>query len=134
MAQQNRVSGRATTVRPTALYQYQPIEAGRDFGQLRNCLVVTYHDTDVVIASGSDLTGYDVILNTGGWKTATTKTRMNQFSNEYGLPFNVYQRDYTWYIAVPGKADDIVFDDTAIHLRIDAYGLYHDHEAVRLPW
>lgn len=132
MAQQHRVSGRATTVRPTALYQYQRPDGA--LGQLRNCLVVTYHATDVVVVSGSDLTGYDVILNTGGWRTATTKTRMNQTANEYGLPFTVYQHDFDWYITVPGKAEPIPFDDAVVHLRIDPYGLYHHHEAITIPW
>ncbi len=29
----------------------------------------------------------------GGWRTMTTKARLNQFS-----PINVYQRDFVWYI------------------------------------
>jgi len=44
-----------------------------------------------------------VTLNTGGWKSATTKTRMNQFSYEYcGCAFQVSQRKGEWYVTVKG--------------------------------
>jgi hypothetical protein len=39
-----------------------------------------------------------VILNTDGWKTPTTKTRMNQASAQYGLGYHVYQKAGQWYI------------------------------------
>tara|TARA_Y100000310_G_scaffold328538_1_gene396811 strand:- start:696 stop:1049 length:354 start_codon:yes stop_codon:yes gene_type:complete len=32
-------------------------------------------------------------LNSGGWKTATTKNRLNKYS-----PCHVIQKDYTWYV------------------------------------
>ena len=34
-----------------------------------------------------------VVLYDGGWRTVTTKSRLNQFSPAY-----VYQRDFVWYI------------------------------------
>jgi hypothetical protein len=48
---------------------------------------VWYHSTCVVEFDK------DVIkLCTGGWRTATTKTRMNQASNQFGLGYSVYQK------------------------------------------
>lgn len=40
-----------------------------------------------------------VRLNHGGWKTATTKMRMNQFSAEYcDGAYSVYQEKGEWYV------------------------------------
>lgn len=47
---------------------------------------VTYHRTEVF-----RLTNDQIVLNTGGWWTATTKLRMNQAFNQFGLPWSVYQ-------------------------------------------
>ena len=59
---------------------------------------VDYHDTRVVMANGN--TGA-VRLDSGGWRTQTTKTRMNQFANEYGMKFHVYQSNFDWYVDTP---------------------------------
>lgn len=37
-------------------------------------------------------------LQNGGWQTATTKDRINQYS-----PVKVYQRNYNWYIRLNGR-------------------------------
>lgn len=40
-----------------------------------------------------------VTLNTGGWKSVTTKTRMNQFSAEFcNNAFSVYQKKGQWFV------------------------------------
>lgn len=56
-------------------------------------LVVTLHSTDVVVVDTDTIT-----LNTNGWKSATTKARMNQASNQYGLGFAVYQDKGEWFV------------------------------------
>ena len=61
-------------------------------------LLVTYHSTVVVKASHNG-----ILLNTGGWKTATTKTRMNQASNQYDLGYRVFQKDYEWFVTYQGE-------------------------------
>lgn len=38
-----------------------------------------------------------VLLNTGGWETQTTKVRMNQASHQYNLGYHVYQKQGHWY-------------------------------------
>jgi len=43
--------------------------------------VVTLHNTDIVTFDEEN-----IILNTGGWSTATTKARMNFVSDKYGSP------------------------------------------------
>jgi hypothetical protein len=39
-----------------------------------------------------------VVLNSGGWRTVTTKSRMNQASNQYDLGYQVYQHNFQWFV------------------------------------
>lgn len=59
---------------------------------------VKYHNTVVV-----KFTSKTIILNTGGWKTATTKTRMNQASNSFNLGYNVFSKSGKWFVSFKGK-------------------------------
>ena len=59
---------------------------------------VKYHDTRIV-----DFDRQMIRLDTGGWKTVTTKRRLNQVSEAFGLGFRVYQEDYRWYVDYNGK-------------------------------
>lgn len=45
-------------------------------------ICIRYHATEVVRFNGKR-----IILNGGGWRTNTTKTRMNQAANQYGLGY-----------------------------------------------
>lgn len=53
-----------------------------------------YHRTAVARAyrDGS------IKLDSGGYRTNTTKTAMNQASNQARLGFQVSQRDYAWFV------------------------------------
>lgn len=55
--------------------------------------VCRYHSTDVV-----SFNDHFVYLNTGGWRTKTTKVRMNQAACQFGLGFRVFQDGGEWYI------------------------------------
>jgi hypothetical protein len=92
MSQQHTVGTHATTVSTSDNYTR-----------------VVYHATTVVKFNHKD-----IILNSGGWVTATTKLRMNQTSNQFDLGFRVYQKDYEWFIDYNGKTYDY-FD----RIRID---------------
>jgi hypothetical protein len=86
MSQQQRVQGRNTSV----------------FTDDSGALCCVYHST-IVARKAAD--GRTVELNTGGWKSATTKTRMNQFANQHcGGKFSVYQKNGNWYVDVDGGA------------------------------
>lgn len=87
MTQQYKLGRRATTV-----------------GTRGGFITVTYHRTDIVKFDTSK-----IILNSGSWHTATTKTRMNQASNQFGLGFRVYQKDYAWFVCY--KNQDLEFLD-----------------------
>jgi hypothetical protein len=58
---------------------------------------VTYHQTVVVSFSDSA-----IILRSGGYRTATTKTRMNQTSNQFGLRYLVYAKAGQWFVDFDG--------------------------------
>lgn len=59
---------------------------------------IRYHATDVVKFNDKE-----IILNSGGWRTNTTKTRMNQTSNEFGLGFRVFQEKGYWWVEHGGQ-------------------------------
>lgn len=73
--------------------------------------VVRYHRTDVVRFDQRTVT-----LNCGGWRTATTKTRMNQAARQFGLGYHVWQKSWSWYVdlpdgrTVPFDKDTLTFD------------------------
>ncbi len=76
MAQTHQVSGTATSV-----------------FQERNDTCVKYHSTIVVRFNSKRIT-----LDSGYHRSATTKLRMNQASNEYGLGYQVFQKDFEWFV------------------------------------
>lgn len=92
MARQNRVGKLHTTITT-------------EFGMVR----VTYHST-IVVSFNPEM----IILNTGGYFTATTKTRMNQASNQFDLGFKVFQRAGQWYATF--KGEEHKFDGNKLEL------------------
>lgn len=42
-------------------------------------------------------------LNHGGWKTDTTKRRINECLLAAGLPYSILQEDFTWYVYKNGE-------------------------------
>lgn len=95
MARQNKIGTHATSIK----------QDGDD-------ITVRYHQTDVVTVKGPL-----VVLNTGGWFTPTTKTRINQAANQFGLGFSVRQKNYTWYVKRPGYADTPFQGDSISFIR-----------------
>lgn len=57
-----------------------------------------YHKTTIVKAFKDGR----VQLDSGGWKTNTTKNSMNQAANEYALGFRVNQRAREWFVTWKG--------------------------------
>jgi len=68
--------------------------------------VQTYHDDKQCIYRGTrvceKLSRGTVTLDSGGWMTATTKKRMNQWFQHYQYPISVSQRKGKWYVAANG--------------------------------
>ena len=73
-------------------------------------ITVVYHNTRVV-----DVAPEHIALDTGGWKTATTKLRMNQASTQFNLGYTVYQQKRQWFVSYRGVTrqfdqDEIVLE------------------------
>jgi hypothetical protein len=81
MPQQFKISGVATSIKT-----------------VNGLTEIVYHSTPVVSFNDKVIT-----LNTGGWFTNTTKTRMNQASHQFNLGFSVYQKEYNWFVDYKGK-------------------------------
>jgi hypothetical protein len=60
--------------------------------------VIRYHQTDVVTVDATH-----IWLNANGWRTATTKNRMNQASNQFNLGYRVYQKAGEWFVTYQGE-------------------------------
>ena len=56
---------------------------------------VTYHQT--VVAKMNPLVG-NIRLDSGGYRTTTTKKRINQALEHWGSQARVFQKDYMWYL------------------------------------
>lgn len=59
---------------------------------------VQYHSTMIV-----QFDEHRIMLDTGGWKSATTKRRMNEVSRVYNLGYLVYQSKNEWYCNYHGE-------------------------------
>ena len=75
-----------------------------------NITRVFFHDTPVVAFDDKSIT-----LNTGGWRTRSTKVRMNQASQEFRLDFRVFQKQQEWFVDYqeevrPFVSDEIMLD------------------------
>ena len=75
-------------------------------------LIVQYHDTDVVWYSKVE---DKIVLDSGGWKTSTTKLRMNQASNQFDLGYHVFQDKGIWYVEFRNKTFDRYYDNMTFY-------------------
>ena len=71
---------------------------------------VTYCSTAILVWGKRD-----VILSSGGWRTVTTKRKMNQASNQFGIGYGVYQRKGEWFVSWKGQ--ELPFHDGMILAR-----------------
>ena len=65
---------------------------------------VQYHATRVV-----SFNSRHIVLRANGYQTATTKARMMQAANQFGLGYQVFQRNFEWFVRFAGKTVD--FED-----------------------
>lgn len=89
-----------TQTQKLSKYNTQVIHTGMD-------TIVIFHNTPVITIKrycphDKYITTESIILDTGGWFTTTTKTRMNQASNQWKLGYHVYQDKGEWYVRYRG--------------------------------
>lgn len=71
-------------------------------GNYRSDYVVRLHDTDVVTLHPNG----SYTLNSGGWRTVTTKDRINRYA-----PVAVFQRKGQWFVAAHQSTGGWDFDN-----------------------
>lgn len=74
-------------------------------------LSVVYASTLIV-----DKVGNEITLDSGGWRTVTTKRKMNQAARQFGLGYSVYQRDFKWFVDLP-NGETVPFEDNMTFAR-----------------
>lgn len=82
-------------------------------------LCVTYHQTNVVMVNKHGR----ITLDTGGWNSVTTKLRMNQASNQFGLGYQVYQNKGRWFVRLgrwneKPSHPDLAFEGRTISFKV----------------
>ncbi len=65
-------------------------------------VIVTLHSTEIVKFRQGGGFIEEIQLDTGGYNTVTTRRRMNEVSQAYGLGFKVYQKKYKLYVSYRG--------------------------------
>lgn len=71
-----------------------------------NVIGVTYHNTRVAMVETLPNGVRTVTLHNGGYRTNTTKTRINQFANEFCRgAFNLYQQKGEWFVTKRTERD-----------------------------
>lgn len=86
---------------------------------------VRYHRTDVATLHPDGT----VTLRSDGWQTVTTKRRINQAFEFFGISASVYQVKHSWYVARHGT-DGVPFVD-GMRVRFDAGAVQHVDEVRR---
>ena len=74
-----------------------------------------YHSTVVAarVANGA------ITLNSGGWRTQTTRKRINAALDEWAFGWRVYQKDFQWYLTNWKLGHEVTFKD---HIRLEDMG------------
>lgn len=97
MAQTHRISKNNTTVT-----------------NLDGKTIVTLHQTQIVTLNHAFRTA---TLNSGGFRTPTTRTRMTQVFNEMRLGIGVFQRAHEWFVKRIDGTEVPFFDGITVHTR-----------------
>lgn len=71
--------------------------------------VITYVSTPIVKFDRDKVT-----LDSGGYRTVTTKRKMNQAARQFSLPYSVYQRDFDWFVYNRHNGHTAPFEDGMI--------------------
>jgi hypothetical protein len=97
----------------TNIYKFQGVET-TTMTDRDGALVGYYRGTPVARLAGDVVT-----LKTGGWKSKTTKVRMNQFSHNFtNNAYGVFQKNYEWFVTVNGQT--LPFDGDTVTFKLGA--------------
>ena len=80
-----------------------------DYNNNTNCSTVVLHRTAIAVY---DHNTQALKLNTGGWHSVTTKSRLNAILQELIAGASVFQRQFNWYLNYNNQTHD--FNDGMI--------------------
>lgn len=71
-------------------------------------IFIRHHGTDILTYTRPSVTRPSaVILDNGGWYSATTKARFNWYLNEHNV--SVFQLNHEWFVDLHDRADPIPY-------------------------
>jgi len=79
---------------------------------------VRYHTTDVFTLQPDGT----ITLRSGGWRTVTTRRRINQALRYFSIPTVLYQHKFNWYLAPYDQGERIPFEE-GMRVRVNGRGV-----------
>jgi hypothetical protein len=93
-------------------------------------IAIRLHDTDILVVSPTNISEglpfERILLNTGGYRTVTTKSRMNEWLKTLKIPLNVWSEKGIWFVSNSDTGTKDVF--TGRWMKYDEYGLLLDFD------
>ena len=80
-----------------------------DYNSNTNCSTVVLHRTAIAVY---DHNTQALKLNTGGWQSVTTKSRLNAILDQLMYGARVYQKNFNWFLSYANQTHD--FNDGMI--------------------
>ena len=74
-----------------------------EYNSNTNCSTVVLHRTAIAVY---DHKNQALKLNTGGWHSVTTKSRLNAILSELKCGFRVFQKNFDWYLSTNNQTVD----------------------------
>ena len=74
-----------------------------EFNNNTNCSTVVLHRTAIAVF---DHNTKALKLNTGGWHSVTTKSRLNALLSEFKYGCKVFQKNFDWYLSTVNQTVD----------------------------
>ena len=80
-----------------------------EYNESTNCSTIVLHRTAIAVY---DHNTQALKLNTGGWQTNTTKSRLNAILSELITGASVFQKNFNWFLSYNNQTHD--FNDGMI--------------------
>ena len=76
-----------------------------EYNESTNCSTIVLHRTAIAVY---DHNTQAVKLNTGGWQSNTTKSRLNAILSEVKYGCSVFQKQWNCYVSFRGQTQDFI--------------------------
>ena len=74
-----------------------------EYNSNTDCSTIVLHRTAIAVY---DHKNQALKLNTGGWHSVTTKSRLNAILSELKCGFRVFQKNFDWYLSTNNQTVD----------------------------